>query len=120
MMIPGQITRARLGWTMVHMFCAAKKAKLSGMFNGNLTELRLRLGLTRFRRISVVHDACGRTAGITPSLSPGIKKPAPIVYRSRCKSITQISKNFEKSSDDWLNHCRTGLTGSTGIIRMIE
>ncbi len=54
---------------MVHVFCAAKKAKLSGMFNGNLTELRLCLSLTRFRRISVGQNTDEGTGGIIPSLS---------------------------------------------------
>jgi hypothetical protein len=50
---------------MVHVFCAAKKAKLSGMFNGNLTELRLRLNLTRFRRMLVGLTPAGELVGLS-------------------------------------------------------
>lgn len=89
-------------------FCAAKKAKLSGLFNGSFTESQLSLGGTR-RRLIEFGTRPNRGAGwIIQTLSLGVKKPAPIVYRSRWKSITQISEIFEESPNDWSKLYKAG------------
>jgi hypothetical protein len=102
-------------------FCAAKKAKLSGMFNGSFTESHMESWWDSHHHLKTAkHERQLGTARIIPTLSPGVKKPAPIVYRSRCKSITQIPKNFEWGFTDCGNHCGTGFAGISGIARMTE